>query len=138
MFDSDPPAHARTILALFERLRRHNLKHSASNARLGATDTNFLGRSISPAGVRPNAEDAPALTLIPMPSDLKQLLSLLGGLPYYRKSLRDMSKRIRPITANVKKGVKLLFMTTMEAIAHDVFAELASPPVLVYPDWDVV
>ena len=43
VFDYDPVAHCRTIRALFERLRKHNLKLSPSNARLGATDANFIG-----------------------------------------------------------------------------------------------
>ena len=56
VFDSDPEAHVRTIRSLFERLRNHNLKLSPSKARLGVTDASFLGHSISPAGLRPNAE----------------------------------------------------------------------------------
>ena len=84
VFDSDPPTPVKTIRALFERLRKHNLKLSPSKARLGATDVDFVGHSISPACVRPNAENVSALTLMPMPRDLKQLCSLLGGLSYYR------------------------------------------------------
>ena len=59
--DSDPTAHVQTISFLFERLRKHNLKLSPSKARLGATDANFLGHSISPAGLRPNEEKVSAL-----------------------------------------------------------------------------
>ena len=114
VFDSDPQAHDKTIRALFERLRQHNLKLSLSKARLGATDAHVLGHSISPAGVRPNAEKVSALTLMPMPSNLKQLRSLLGGLSYYRTFLLDMSKRIRPITARLTKGIKCLFTPRME------------------------
>ena len=55
VFDSDPTAHVKTTRALFERLRKHNLKLSSSKARLRATDANFLGHSISPAGIAPNA-----------------------------------------------------------------------------------
>ena len=104
-FDSDPSTHVKTIRALFERLRKHNLKLSPSKARLGGTDADFLRHSISRAGVRPNAEKVSALTLMPMPRDLKQLRSLLGGLSCYRKFLPDMPKRIRSITAFLKKGV---------------------------------
>ena len=61
VFDSDPIAHVQTIRSLFARLRKHNLKLSPSKARLGATDANFLGHSISLAGLRPNAEKVSAL-----------------------------------------------------------------------------
>ena len=119
-------------------VRSNGLKLSPSKARLGATDAAFLGHSISPAGVRPNAEKVLALTLMPMPRDLKQLRSLLGDLSYYLKFVPDMSKRIRPITVLLKKGIKFLFTPSIEVIVRDMLAELAAPPLLVSPDWDAV
>ena len=103
---------------LFERLRKHNLTFSSSKARLGATDADFLGHSISPAGVRPNADKIYALTKMPMPRDLKQVRALLGGVRYYSKFLRDLSKRIRPITSLLRKGVKFEFTPAMEVIVR--------------------
>lgn len=138
VFESDPSAHVKTIRALFERLRMHNLKLSKSFARLGATDADFLDHSISPAGVRPNADNVSALALTPMLRDPKQPRSLLGGLSYCRKFVRDMSKRNRHITVLLKKSVKFLFTPAMEAIMRDMFTESSAPPVLVLPDWGAV
>ena len=56
IFGSGPTAHVKTTRALFDRLRKQNLKLSPSKARLGATDADFLGHSISPAGWHPNSE----------------------------------------------------------------------------------
>ena len=73
-----------------------------------------------------------------MPTDIKQLRSLLGGLSYYRKFLPNMARRIRPITALLKKGVAFDFTSTMEDTVCALLAELAAPPILVFPDWDAV
>ena len=78
-------------MGLFKQLRKWSLKLSPSKAKIGAADVDFLGHTISPAGIRPNARKVAALTRMPMPSDLKQLRSLLGGLSYDRKSLADMA-----------------------------------------------
>ena len=59
VFDSDQTAHVKTTRALFERLRKHNLKFSTSKAHLGATDVDVFGHSISPSVVRPNAKINP-------------------------------------------------------------------------------
>ena len=80
VFDYDPVAHVQTIFSRFERLRKHNLKHSPSKARLGATDANFLAHSISPAGLRPNAEIVSTLINMPMPTGMKQVRALMGGI----------------------------------------------------------
>ena len=138
VFDSDPVAHVPTIRSLFERLRMHNLKLSPSKARLGATDANFLGHSISPAGLRPNAKKVSLLTNMPMPTDVKQVRALMGGVNYYRKLLPDLSKRLRPINALLRKGVKFAFTPAMEKLAREILAELTTPPVLVLPDWDAI
>ena len=90
-FDSDPPTHVGTIRAFFVRLCKHNLKLSPSKSRLRAMDVGFLGHSIPPAGVRPNADKVSALKLMLRPRDLKQLPSLLGGPSYYRTFLPDIS-----------------------------------------------
>ena len=116
LFDSDPTAHVQTIRFLFERLRKHNLKLSPSKARLGATDANFLGHSISPAGLRPNAEKVPALINMPMPTDVKQVRALIGGINYYRNFLPDLSKRLRPINSLLRTGFKFAFTPAMETM----------------------
>ena len=72
-----------------------------------------------------------------MPRDIKQLRSLLGGLSYYRKLLPNMARCIRPITALLKKGVASDSTSTMEDNVR-ALAELAAPPILVFPEWDAV
>ena len=112
VFDPDPGAHVLNFKELFKKLRKHNLKLSPSKAKIGATDADFLGHTISPAGIRPSASKVAALTKVPMPLDLKQLRPLLGGLYYY------MTKRVRPITSLLKQGVEFVFTPAMEAIAR--------------------
>ena len=46
VFDLDPTSHVEKILALFERLRKHNLKLSSAKTNLGVTDAYFLGHTI--------------------------------------------------------------------------------------------
>ena len=61
VYDPDPAAHVANIRALFERLRKRNLKLSPSKAKLGATDADFLGYTISSSGVSPNARSPHSL-----------------------------------------------------------------------------
>ena len=138
MFDSDPVAHVQTIRSLFERLRKHNRKLCPSKARLGATDASLLGHSIFPAGLRPNAENVSALTTMPRPTDVKNVRALMGGTNYYRNVLPDLSKRLCPINALLRKGVNFAFTPAMEKLVREILAELTIPPVLVFPDWDAV
>ena len=131
VFDSDPTAHVKTMRALFERLRKHNIKPSPSKARQGGTEADFLFHSPSPAGERPNEENVSALIKIPMPWNLKQVHALLGCVGYCRKFLRDLSKRIRLITTLFGKGVKFEFTPAVDVIEREILTELATPPTMV-------
>ena len=136
--DDYPLHHVTTLASFFARLRLHQLKLSPDKSRIGAARVDFLGHIISADGVRPNDDRVAALTRISMPSDIKQLRSLLGGLSYYRKFLPNMARLIRPITALLKKGVAFDFTSTIEDTVRALLAELAAPPILVFPDWNAV
>lgn len=80
-FDPDLAAHVVKINERFKPLRKHTLKKSPSEAKIVATDAGFLGHTISPAGIRPNASKLAAVMSMPMPQDFKQPRYLVGSLP---------------------------------------------------------
>ena len=112
--DDSPATHVATLATFFARLRLHNLNLSPNKTRIGAARVEFLGHILSQHGVRPNDDTITALARMPVPRDIKQLPSLLGGLSYYRNFLPNMAKRIRPITALFKKGATFGFSPSME------------------------
>ena len=136
--DDCPIHYVATLATFFARLRLHKLKLSPDKSRIGAARVDFLGHVISADGVRPIDDRVAALTHMPVPTDIKQLRSLLGGLSYYRKFLPNMARHIRPITALLKKGVAFDFTSTMEDTVRALPAELAAHPILVFPDLDAV
>ena len=131
-------AHVATLATFFARLRLHNLKLSPYKSRIGATRVDFLGHVISQDDVRPNDDKVTALAHMPMPRDIKQLRSLLGGLSYYRKFLPNMAKRVHSITSLLKKGAVFDFTPLREVAVRALLAELAARPTLIFPNWDAV
>ena len=47
-------------------------------------------------------------------------------------------KRLRPINLFLLKGVKFLFTPAMEQLVREIRAELATPPILAFPNRDAV
>ena len=62
----------------------------------------------------------------------------MGGINYYHKILPDLSKRLRPINSLLWEGVKFAFTPAMVKLVRKILAELATPPILVFPNWDAV
>ena len=136
--DDSPLHHVATLATFFARLRLRKLKLSPDKSRIGAERVDFLGHVILANGVRPNDARVAALARMPMPTDIKQLRSLLGGLRYYRKFLPNMAHHIRPVTALLKEGAAFEFTSAMKDTVRALLAELAALPILVFPDWDAV
>ncbi|CAN0272169.1 unnamed protein product, partial [Ascophyllum nodosum] len=84
-------------------LTKHNLKTSPSKSEIGAEEKSFLGHTISPRNVKPDAKKVYALRKLPMPNNVLELRSLPGGLSYYRKFLPNPSRSLQPITRLLKK-----------------------------------
>ena len=134
VFDTDPSLH---VTKLEGTIRAITKVQSHALSTILATDAAFLSHTIFR---RRHAErtEVEARTKIPMPTDLKQLRSLLGALFYFRKFLRDMAKRRRPIAPLLKQGAKVVFIPAMRAIVRKLLAELITPPILVYPNRDAI
>ena len=117
-------------------LIKHNLKISPSKSEIGAQKTSFLGHTISPRGVKPEAKKGDALRKLPMPNNVSELRSLLGELSYCRKFLPSLSRRLEPITRLLKKDVPFSFDAEMDAVVREILKVLTKPPVLVYLDFE--
>ncbi|CAB1115342.1 unnamed protein product [Ectocarpus sp. CCAP 1310/34] len=116
----------------------YNLKLSPGKGRAGATHAIFLGHTISPAGVSPDGVKVRALTHMPPPTNVKQLRSLLGGLSYYRKFLKNLATKVRPLNSLLKQGVPFKYTPGMVKVVKTLLSELARPPILVFPDWAAI
>ena len=97
-----------------------------------------LGHVISHDGVGPNKDKIASLTRMPMPTDIKQFRSSLGGLSYYLKFLLNLAKRVCQITALLKNVATFSFTPSMEEAVCALLTEFAAPPILVFLHWDAV
>ncbi|CAB1103025.1 unnamed protein product [Ectocarpus sp. CCAP 1310/34] len=138
VFDADPVHHVANIRLFLERLRKYNLKLSPLKSHVGAKEAVYLGHTISPAGACPRADKVEALTKMLLPNNVKQLRSLLGGLSYYRKSIKGLAVRVKPLTDLLRKDAKFCFTPAMADTVKGLLAKLTEPPVLAFPDWDAV
>ena len=80
-------------------------------------------------GFEPTTQTTNGLSTTPFVKD---------GVNCYRDVLPDLSKKLRPINAPLRKGVRFAFTPAMDKLVREISAELTPPPVLVFPDWDAV
>ena len=125
--DDSPINHVATLAAFFARLCLPNLKPSPNKTRIGVARVDFLNHVISQDDVHPNDDKVSALVRMPMPTGIKQLRNILGGLSYYPKFFPNMARRRRPYTALLKKGAKFNFTLLMKEVSFALSSPNSQP-----------
>ena len=105
----------KNLRATFECIREAGLKLFMHKCHFGATEIEFLGRTITPEGVKPqNKRITNFLEKTKFPKSKKDLQRYLGFLNYYRNYIPRFSEKLVPFFQLLKKDEKVL--VTMELI----------------------
>ena len=99
----------KNLRATFECIREAGLKLTMHKCHFGATEIDFLGRTITPEGVKPQKESITNfLEKTKFPKSKKALQRYLGFLNYYRNYIPRLSEKLVPFFQLLKKDEKVL------------------------------
>ena len=102
------------LRATFQCIREAGLKLSMHKCHFGATEIDFLGRTITPEGVKPQKERITNfLEKTKFPKSKKALQRYLGFLKYYRNYIPRLSEKLVPFFQLLKKDEKVLVTTEL-------------------------
>ena len=88
IYSKSPEEHAQHVEAVLSALEQHHLYAKASKCQLGMAELDFLGHTISGAGIKVDARKVKAILEWPEPSDAHQLGCFLGLAGFYRRFVR--------------------------------------------------
>ena len=104
----------RNLRATFECIRKAGLKLAMYKCHFGATKIDFLGRTITPEGVKPQKERITNfLEKTKFPKSTRALQRYLGFLNYYRTYIPRISEKLAPFFQLLKKDEKVLVTTEL-------------------------
>jgi transposase InsO family protein len=98
----DIAEHMRHLRILFARLSAYGLLLNLEKCVFGASEANFLGYTVSAAGIKPTVERVRAILEFPQPQTCEELRRFLGMLNFYRK--------VVPRAAEVQREVNKLLL----------------------------
>ena len=98
----------RNIRAVFKCIRQAGLKLTIEKFHFGVRQVEFLGRTISPEGISPQARKIQNfLDKLRFPKSKKALQRYLGFVNYYRNYILRMAEKINPFYKLLKTGVPI-------------------------------
>ena len=111
--------------ATFECIREAGLKLTMHKCHFGATEIDFLGKTITPEGVKPQKEAITNfLEKTKFPKSKKDLQRYLGFLNYYRNYIPRLSEKLVPFFQLLKKDEKVLMTSELIEQFNEINREL--------------
>ena len=98
-FSASWEEHLERLRAVFERLRRANLKLGAAKCHLARREVSFLGYKVTPEGLEPEPKLMEAIDRLTPPTSVTEVRSFLGLVGYYRRFIRRFSDKAAPLNA---------------------------------------
>ena len=123
------------------QLQLHSKSHSPSlkpsKCKFATTTIQYLGHTLTPAGVWPNEAKITAVKEFPRPQSVKQVKSFLGLANFYRRHIPNMAALSRPLTNLTRKENLQRFVWSPQCTAafEEIKERLATAPCYTHRIW---
>src|SRR5207248_8120859 len=94
--------HLKDIQKVFDRLRDARLMSKESKCEFCAAEIKFLGHIVGKDGRKVDPDKVEKVKNYPRPENVSQLREFLGLASYYRKFIKDLSKKAKPLTKRLE------------------------------------
>lgn len=98
IFSKTRDEHLRHIELVIGALKHANMTISDKKTKIFATETEFLGHTVSHNCIKVNKAKVAAMQDFPQPKTIKQLRRFLGLTGYYRKFIKNYADIAKPLT----------------------------------------
>lgn len=93
---------------VLHRLIDAQLKANPLKCAFLRKEVNFLGHSVSQAGIVPDAGKTAAVRLFPRPKNAKEVKSFIGLASYYRKFIENFAEIANPLHKLMRKDSEFI------------------------------
>ena len=135
VFSATWAEHIERLRAVFDRLRRANLKLGVRKCHLAAREVSFLGYKVTPEGLEPEPRLMEAISKLPPPINVAEVRSFLGLVGYYRRFVKKFSDKVAPLNTLLRKDQVWKWTQECQNAFETLKGEIASRPVSAYPDF---
>lgn len=103
VFGSTMEEHNQHLNAVSRTIQQPGLKLNKAKCNFGKSELRYFGHIISAEGVRPDTSKVSAVTEMPSPTNVKELLCMLGLINYLGRFLPGLSTVLHPVTQLLRK-----------------------------------
>ena len=128
--------HLHKIDTVLKRLEDYNFKVNLYKSVFMTNELDYLGYTLTPNGIKPQAKKVEAISHILPPKNTRQLRHFLGMVNYYRDMFRCRSHVLAPLTAIASSKKKFKWTNTEQKAFEEAKRMVAREALLAYPDFN--
>lgn len=136
VFSDNAESHSIHLREVLEVLKNNNMTISCDKSEFFKSKMNFLGHVISSMGLQPEVSRVIAMESFEAPKTKKQLLKLLGTINWFRPFIKNLSKKITPLTNKTRKDCNFNWTDKDQMIANQLLKEIKEATLLAIPDYN--
>ena len=106
--------HTTRLREVFERPRQYNLQLQPPKCEFLRNEVNYLGHVTTENGVKPDPKKIECIVNYPVPTNTKEFKSILRLIRYYRKFIKDFSKKSKSLTNLLKQNQPFIWSDTCQ------------------------
>ncbi len=134
VFGRTADQHNKNLIAVFERLRKVNLKLNPLKCNFMKKSVLYLGHKISAEGILPDPEKVIKVKNYPIPKNADETKRFVAFANYYRKFIKNFAGISACLTRLSKKDVKFVWTSECQKSFETLRNCLINPEILDYPD----
>ncbi|CAM8910621.1 unnamed protein product [Rhodiola kirilowii] len=96
-----------------------------------------LGHIVSQEGMEVDKAKIDMIMTLPYPSTVRDIQSFLGHAGFYRRFIKDFSKKALPLSTLLQKEVPFEFTNACKEAFDDLKKALTSTPIIQTPNWEL-
>ena len=93
-----------------------------------------LGHIVSQEGIEVDKSKIDLISSLPYPTCVRDVKSFLGHAGFYRRFIKDFSKKALPISTLLQKDVEFIFTDECKEAFNELKKALTSAPIIQAPD----
>ncbi|CAH2083624.1 unnamed protein product [Euphydryas editha] len=125
--------HNQNLIAIFERLRKVNLKLNPAKCVFLQKELLYLGHVVSSDGIQPDPNKSKVIENYPIPKSAEEVKRFIAFANYYRKFIPQFAKLCIPLNKLTRKNVIFSWDINCQEAFIKIKKSLLSPPLLQYP-----
>ena len=133
----DETSHLEHIIAVFERLKEHNLKINPEKCIFFSIEIKILGFIIDQHGIKMDPEKVSAIKNRKEPRNVKELQSFLGLTGFYRRFVEAYAKICAPLHRLTSAKQRWEWHQECKEAFYALIEKIISYPILRLPNFDL-